>query len=217
MTQRMLVNDSQPATARRRSRYSIGIRGLMLLVLVLATFLAWRVNRANTQRTAVSAIAAAHGRVRYDWQSGKPIPGSKAGPSAPAWLRSPMGDEFFQEVVEVDVEAAPDLTGIVPSSTGATDELLATIAGLDRIESLASAILLSRARASPIWPNCPGSPRRSLDVRIDDDALAAIEPDFDARETGNDRAITRRVERQGLAHRSVAIGKADSSSPIAPA
>ncbi len=69
------------AAGRRRSRFSLGLRGLMLLVLAFAVFLGWRVNRANTQHRTVAAIVAVGGHVCYDWHS------DPGGRWVPGWLR----------------------------------------------------------------------------------------------------------------------------------
>ena len=93
----------------RRRHLTISVRSLMLLVLSVAAWLGWITHRARQQRVAVAAITQSHGSVRYDWEfaNGTLTPGR--GPAAPKWLRRALGDEYFQEVVYVDLlrEARP--------------------------------------------------------------------------------------------------------------
>jgi internalin A len=120
---------------RRRSRFSIGLRGLMLLVLAAATFLGWRVNRARTQQRAVAAIRAAGGTVEYDWERGPSGRVTDARPWAPDWLRRAVGDEYFQEVVRVYLEPS-SATDESERTPGMFDDLMGQITDLDRLESV---------------------------------------------------------------------------------
>jgi hypothetical protein len=60
----------------------------MLLVLILAVLLGWRVNKARQQRRVVAAVEQYGGWVHYDYEfvSGKLTPGQE--PWAPHWLRA---------------------------------------------------------------------------------------------------------------------------------
>jgi hypothetical protein len=49
-------------------RLKISVRVLMLLVVLLAVFLAWRANRARRQREAVAALQKFGGWVHYDYE-----------------------------------------------------------------------------------------------------------------------------------------------------
>jgi hypothetical protein len=75
----------------------------MLLVLILAVFLGWRVNKARQQRRVVAAVKQYGGWVHYDSEfvSGKLTPGQE--PWAPHWLRAVLGDEFFRELSYVSL------------------------------------------------------------------------------------------------------------------
>jgi hypothetical protein len=49
-------------------RFTISVRVLLLLVLLLAVFLAWRANRARRQRDSVAAVQKFGGWVRSDYE-----------------------------------------------------------------------------------------------------------------------------------------------------
>jgi hypothetical protein len=94
---------SEAACSLRRRR-TISLRALMFLILVATLWMSWRVNRAHTQAHAVTRIKEAGGRILYDYQFDGTIPYKlDASPSAPAWLRRMIGDEYFQEVTAVSL------------------------------------------------------------------------------------------------------------------
>ena len=75
----------------------------MVLVLIFAVFLGWRVNKARQQRRAVAAVQEYGGWVHFDYEfvNGKLTPGQE--PWAPQWLRRMLGDEYFREVSYVSL------------------------------------------------------------------------------------------------------------------
>lgn len=88
--------DSTTNPSKRRRRFAISLRASMLLILLVALLIGWKVDRAHMQRRLVAAIRAADGEVEYDFQSA-----GAAVPSGPIWLRRLVGDEYFQEVERV--------------------------------------------------------------------------------------------------------------------
>jgi hypothetical protein len=109
---------------------------LMLLVLVLACWLGWITNKARQQRVAVTAITQSHGSVRYDWEfvNGKLTTGREL--AAPRWLRRALGDEFFQEVVEVALHDEDIHKGRFPTPRPMTQAVLAHLRWLPRLKRL---------------------------------------------------------------------------------
>jgi hypothetical protein len=98
----------------------------MALVLVAAIGLGSVLNHTRVQRRAVDAIERVGGRVMFDFQTfeeGGPQPPLE--PPGPRWLRSLIGDEWFRDVVFVDVRG-----------TDADDELLAQVAHFHQLEIL---------------------------------------------------------------------------------
>lgn len=82
-------------TPRRWFQYSL--RTFLVLMTALAVWLGVVVNRAREQREAVEAIEALGGAVTYDWE----LEPNRKEPPGPGWLRTLIGDDFFQEVHEV--------------------------------------------------------------------------------------------------------------------
>ncbi len=115
---------STPPEKPGRRWFRISVRMMMLLILIIAVLIGWRVNRANTQRRAVAAIKKAGGEVEYDYQYSNSLFDPNATPRAPAWLRRQLGDEYFQEVECVTL------------SSSATDTTLASLEGCDRLKEL---------------------------------------------------------------------------------
>jgi Leucine-rich repeat (LRR) protein len=87
---------------RRFLRFSV--RGMIVLVLVVAVWLGRIVCQAHIQRDAVAAIRKAGGTVAYNWEwdQGKSIPGGR--PWAPSWLVDLIGVDFFGHTTAVDLE-----------------------------------------------------------------------------------------------------------------
>ncbi|MHC5540789.1 leucine-rich repeat domain-containing protein [Singulisphaera rosea] len=136
-------------TLRRRGRWYrpwLSLRGLMLLVLVLAGALGWAVHRARVQRDAVAAIRKAKGLVFYNWQypSGKLTP--NASPPGSKWLRNLVGPDMLDPVVTVNLraESADDqllfrvgeLSGLVRFGISGPLAPRVTPAGVSQIERL---------------------------------------------------------------------------------
>ena len=84
---------------RRPRRYRVSLRAVMLLVLAIAAGLGWRVNRPHTQAAGRRPDPPGRwpGPVRLSVRRDLPVQESPA-PRVPAWLRKPLGDEYFREV-----------------------------------------------------------------------------------------------------------------------
>ena len=52
----------------RRRWFRLSLRGLMILILIIACGIGWKVSRDRSERQAVEAIRAAGGMVLYDYQ-----------------------------------------------------------------------------------------------------------------------------------------------------
>ena len=89
------------STKTRWLRFSL--RTMLVAGTVLCVLLAWKVRKVERQKEAVAAIERTGGSVRYDWEV-------RDHPQAPGknLLRDLLGDDFFDDVVEVDFT-----TGIV--------------------------------------------------------------------------------------------------------
>jgi hypothetical protein len=87
-----------------RRWFQFSLRALLLALTVFAVWLGVQVNCVRRQRETVQAILAAGGKAFYDYQI---EPGQfftpDAEPAAPRWLRKWIGDDFFRDVVDVDL------------------------------------------------------------------------------------------------------------------
>ena len=87
------------------------LRTLMILVLLTGCWIGWKANRARDQRLAAEVIRASRGKLFYDFQeTGHDVLNPKVvnlskQPPAPKWLHKAIGDEYFQEVSQVDIRA----------------------------------------------------------------------------------------------------------------
>lgn len=112
------------ADMRRRLQFSL--RTLLVALTIISIWLGIEINADRRKREAVDAIQAAGGKVFYDYQLR--FPGGfarNADPNAPRWLRKLLGDDFFGDVVDVDLNRAQ-----------INDEWLARLNDLPRIERL---------------------------------------------------------------------------------
>ncbi len=100
---------------RRWLRFSL--RTLLAVVLLFSIPLAWfafRLHKARRQHEAVAGILRAGGACFYDYQCGKhggPI--EDATPPVAPRLRHALGDDFFCQVITVDLAHARDPDGAV--------------------------------------------------------------------------------------------------------
>ena len=143
-----------PSSSPRRGWPRISLRGLMILIVVVAVPTGWAARTIRAQRAAVAAVRAGGGSVAFDWQfervgtapNGRPI--YRKEPAAPAWLRRWLGDELFEAVqtVRFPGRATPEAPAALVQcdrlerfdlgdSTGAGDGLR-PLRGLRRLESV---------------------------------------------------------------------------------
>ena len=112
-----------------RWRFQFSIRSLLVLTVAVALPFSWlaaRMRQAAGQQRVVQEIEAAGGLVVYDFQldpSGKQ--NAKAQMPEPAWLRDLLGDDYFHDILALDLR-----------HTGITDEALPRLAGLTCLKHL---------------------------------------------------------------------------------
>ncbi len=103
----------QKSLTRRMKRFrQISVRSLLVIVTLLAVWLAYRTNAARQQQRDAAVIRAAGGAIYYDWML-KPIYDAEGNVpylkvikdpdaiAAPKWLRKSIGDEYFQHVAQI--------------------------------------------------------------------------------------------------------------------
>lgn len=116
--------DTLPRPHRRWLRLSL--QGLLILVVLIAIPIGWVAHLIRTQRQAIAAVRAAGGQVQFDYQGqlvGKQFI-RRSEPAAPRWVRRVLGDELFQDVVNVRF----------PRPVAAS--VLASLARFDRLEGV---------------------------------------------------------------------------------
>jgi internalin A len=117
-------------TLKRRRRFGLSLRLLMLLVLLLGGGFGWLAYRERVQRRAVVEIEAAGGKVYYglEWEFGPDKELIARKPRWPKWLVSRVGQDYLGRVIAVHF----------PSDTTnkADDVLMERIADLTDLEEL---------------------------------------------------------------------------------
>jgi hypothetical protein len=91
----------KPVDKPARRRFRVSIRVLMLVILVLAVWVGWTVNRAKRQEAAIKNILRLRGTVglSYTYQhDGDFRPFLTDDPPAPKWLLALSGPEYFRTV-----------------------------------------------------------------------------------------------------------------------
>lgn len=102
--------DIPPANAKRKLRwYQFSLRTLLIVVTLFALACSWfavKMREAERQKQAKQAILEIGGDVRYDFEFDSAGEETDAdGPSGPAWLIQLLGEDFFKNVVAVEIPA----------------------------------------------------------------------------------------------------------------
>ena len=122
-----MTDQAKPVSRPWRRFLRFSVRGLFVLVLVIAAALGWIVRSARIQREAGAAIDRAGGSVTYDWnwRNGDEVRGGE--PWASKWLVDLIGVDYFGHVSAVWL--------CVPWQV--TDPTLAQVGHLSHLERLA--------------------------------------------------------------------------------
>jgi internalin A len=132
----MTAPDVSPP-AKRRKRFGLSLRVLMVLVLLLGGGMGWLAYQAKVQREAVAAIEAAGGKVYYDlewkYNDGRRVSSLynniiPRDPRWPKWLVDRLGPDYLGHVISVQFRHGP--------SNQADDELMMRIGRLSGLEDL---------------------------------------------------------------------------------
>jgi len=111
-----------------RWRFQFSVRSLVVLVIATAIACCWltvKMRQAERQRQVAEAIRQAGGAVYYDYEFDKRGIPSGGEPTAPAWLRRLVGEDFFSQFVHVYL-----------SNTGYGDE------GLEHLKAKTNLVVL---------------------------------------------------------------------------
>lgn len=109
-----------PAPKSRRRRFQFSLRSLLIFTIicgVAAGRLGKRIEQKRHEHEVVNEVLKSGGSIAYDFLSGEP--------SGPEWLRSILGQNFFNEVVELKL-----------SGYDVTDETCGQIKKLSHLENV---------------------------------------------------------------------------------
>ena len=118
------MNDHEPSAPGWRRWFRYRLRTLLIAITLATIAFAWcraQMLAAHRQRDLAAAVEAAGGVIYYDWENHTPgdrwwriningrvtpKPMQQGSTPGPQWLREWIGDEYFQEIVEVDLDVA---------------------------------------------------------------------------------------------------------------
>ena len=136
--------DNAGKPKRKRRWFQFSLRTLLVLVAVVAVWLALLVNAATKQREAVAAIEALGGHVFYEHESNSP-----AELLGPEWLRELVGEEYFVTIIVVGLNSTKvtdagleHLKGLTSLQRLYLDRTNVTDAGLEHLKGLTSLQML---------------------------------------------------------------------------
>ncbi len=152
------IDNAMSATAdnagkpkRKRRWFQFSLRTLLVLVAVVAVWLALTVHSARKQREAVAAIEALGGHVVYEHERIRRFPGLVQGSPqeppgpGPEWLRELVGEEYFVTVVgvflhetQITDSGLEHLKGLTSLQELQLDSTKVTDTGLEHLKSLKS-------------------------------------------------------------------------------
>jgi hypothetical protein len=140
----------KPKERRHWRWYQYSLRSLLVLTLLVSLAMSWyavKMKRALAQKKAVEAILAAGGTVAYDYEfdeSGDAVKGATG--RGPTWLRGLLGPDYFDKVVNVDVnskegiEVLAGLTNLkslmINTEVDGTDDLLNCLPIIEGVDEL---------------------------------------------------------------------------------
>jgi hypothetical protein len=116
-------NKAEPSKRKRR-RFQFSLRTLLIFTLFVALACAWltgKVERKRRERASVEALRKKGAMVTYDYNL---VRGRNGTPTGPAWLRWLLGENYFSEVVWLNMVGK------------SSDEDLTPVAELVQLESL---------------------------------------------------------------------------------
>jgi hypothetical protein len=128
------MTDREP---RKRWLPRLTLRALMLLILLAGFWLVRQVNKAREQRAVVAAVKKFGGWVHYGPDFVGADPEYIKRPSAPAWLRRWIGEEYFQDLTHVSL--AYDYTNkVIQENNNENDcsEILSQLSSINELKSL---------------------------------------------------------------------------------
>ena len=129
--------------------YQFSLRSFLIVTVICALASAWiarQIERKRNEREAVEAIVKLGGWVVYDYVHD----GKAANPPGPAWLRKLIGDNFFGEVVYVNLgrnskmteaywtklDQLPHVEILDLSESDVTDDDLVHLKGFSQLQGL---------------------------------------------------------------------------------
>ena len=122
----------EPSPPRRRCLLALGLRGLMILVLVIGGAIGWVVSRAREQREIAEAIVEAGGNYSYDHELQERAERFNYRRRTPTWLDKTLGPDYFRTITHVILRNDP----MGNKQVWADDALMARIGRLRHLTTL---------------------------------------------------------------------------------
>lgn len=148
------MSEPSPRPAKAPLRwYQYRLRTFLVFLALCAVWLGMISRRARQQRTAVEKIKALGGTVVYDYAKARGGRWNEFDPknsaAGPAWLRSFIGEDYFQTVVQVNLskvkvsdddlailENLPDVESVDLSGTEISNDGLVHVEGMRKLKGL---------------------------------------------------------------------------------
>lgn len=131
--------ESEGTKKPRRRWLQFGLRSLLMAMTTFGVWLGVHMQRVRRQKEGVQAIREFGGCVHYDFQAApKPIGwqyDSRIEPPLPKWLLSRLGEDFFYNVVEVNLVYDSTL-GSAKANPNVTDAALTNLDSFPKLRGL---------------------------------------------------------------------------------
>lgn len=157
--------------AGRRRWLQFSLRAFWAVLTIGCIWIGWLANRAHEQRRAARAVRQLGGIVYYDrqldWTADNWTIKAPSPPRGPRWLRSLVGDEFFQHIEMVVVD---ERTAHPPPTKSDVLKLVERLKRLPRLRRFYAWFTLDEPTQREITAALP-----ACDVRFPDSAQPPVE------------------------------------------